>query len=182
MSNKFDPFNDPKDAAAGKAKAFELFQRVLLEGPRADEFEYTVPPRGFKLVAGCRTPRSLGDRWRHADYVPDKRRYVRPDLSDPWVSVPDIRTRCRWFIRVMPHPVIFSYGVLVSNPRLDRPDHLFGREGMLGVSEEQELDRNDPNYLFKLRERYQKLGRHAYPTDDEVVEAAISCIKGTMKR
>jgi hypothetical protein len=183
MSNKFDPFNDPKDAAVGKAKAFELFQRVLLEGPRADEFEYTVPPRGFKLVAGCRTPRSLGNRWRHADYVPNKRGYVQPDPKDLRDGcVPDIYTRCDWFIRVMPHAIIGSYGVWVRNPRLDRPDHLFGREGMLGVPEEQELDRNDPNYLFKLRERFQRLGRHAYHTDDEIVEAAIRCIKGAMRR
>jgi hypothetical protein len=181
MSKQFDPFNNPKDAEAGKAKAFALFQRVLLEGPRADEFEYEVPPCGFMLVAGCRTPRSLGDRWLHADYVPHKRSYFPPSHEDlRYGSVPHISTRCSWHIRVHPHPVIFSYGVWVSNPRLDRPDHLFGREGMLGMSEEQELDRNDPNYRFKLRERSQTLGRHAYPTDDEVVEAAIRCIKGKM--
>lgn len=166
MGKKFNPYRFPKDAAAGETKTFELFQRVLLEGPRADEFWFQTSSGGIRLRAGGNTPRNTGRRWLHADYVPYKRGYVRPDTSDRWATIPDVTLRSEWHIRVIPHVVIFSYGVWVNNPRLYSRDHLFGLEGMLTVPEGGSEDHPEV------------LQRHAYQTDDEVVEAAIRCIKG----
>lgn len=151
--------------------AHQLFHCVLREGPRADEFYFQTAQGGIRLQAGCNTPRNAGKRWLNADYVPDKRGYIRPTERETiqGFTEHDISQRCDWFVRMEPNDITGTRGVWVTNPRLSQRDHVFGLEGELVIPE---------NY-YADGDRYQ-LQRHAFAKDDEVVAAAIRCIRGRM--
>jgi hypothetical protein len=120
-----------------RERSDKLFQRVLLEGPRADEFFFIRPDNNMRLYVGCNTPRRINGRWYGANYVPYKHHYVRPEGDALERPIPgDIWNRARWHVSLKPQ-------------------------------------NTDPHHPDAQQ-------WHLCCTDDEIVEAAIRCIKGRM--
>lgn len=150
------------------SSVYDLFERVLREGPKPDEIEFWDD--GPSLVLSLdEAPFGCGDNWSHADYVPgqDEFYYERPSARKAREGLaPDITLRCTNHIRIMPHPVVYTIGIWIINPFLEQPNHIFGLRGELVTHGHVDDRMTDPNYL----------NRHVFETEDEVVVATITCI------
>jgi hypothetical protein len=159
-----------------RERSDKLFQRVLLEGPRADEFFFIRPDNNMRLYVGCNTPRRINGRWYGANYVPYKHHYVRPEGDALERPIPgDIWNRARWHVSLKPqNTAVGIWGVRVYNPKLFPTSHAF-----VCAEDPKEFERrnaelrNDPHHPDAQQ-------WHLCCTDDEIVEAAIRCIKGRM--
>jgi hypothetical protein len=163
-------------SAIARRVADRLFHRVLHEGPRADEFYIVRPDNTLQLRAGCNTPRRIDGQWHGAAYVPYKLHYVRPssiEQDEPiWHRH---REHSRWwYIFLAPQSAVGIWGVRVENPKLFPVYHAFvcteDPEGFKARQAERDHDQYD-----RYRQEW-----HLCSTEDEIVAAAIRCIKGKL--
>lgn len=156
--------------------ADRLLHRVLLEGPRADEFYIIRSDGTLRLRAGGNTPRRIEGRWDGAAYVPHKLHYIRPtSIEEDQPIWHRHREHSRWwYIFLAPQSAAGIWGVKVENPKLFPVYHAFVcAEDPDGFKARQAAF--EPDQYDRYRQEW-----HLCSTEDEVVAAAIRCIKGKL--
>jgi hypothetical protein len=152
--------------------AAPLFHRVLIEGPRADEFYFVSSKNRLHVLSGCGTPRYIRGRWYCAHYAPDKRGYQRPDEYERENPIPgSIWQRSTWHISLAPQSAAGHWGVKVYNPRQYPVNHAFVMSDDPAEFDRRTVEREE----FTSPDAQEW---HRYEMADELVAAAIRCIKG----